>query len=422
MTAGKRNHVTDLRGLSRIAIDATTGVTGLVEALQGHIARKPAQLGGPLVAAAVRGISGLVYASIRGVTRAVGSGIDVALDRLSPLLGKMESSPAREALVAALNGVLGDYLAETHNPLAIEMTLRRDGRPLDLVPASLAGSLGPRPGRLLVLVHGLCLNDLQWRRDDHDHGAALARDLGFVPVYLHYNSGQHISTNGRAFAERLETLLAAWPGPLEQLVIVAHSMGGLVARSAWHYGRAAKQAWPRQLRKLVFLGTPHHGAPLERGGHWIDLLLGATGYTEPFRRLGRARSAGITDLRHGCILDEDWEGRDRFAHGADPRRPLALPEDVACFAIAAQLGKAAGELQRQVLGDGLVPIASALGSHPDPRFELSFPPEHQSIVHEAGHLDLLSHPAVYGKMRDWIGSVTRNAPRAAAPSAADRAT
>lgn len=403
MTARHRNHVTDLRGVSRMAIDATSGLVDLVESLQTRIASKPAKAGGPIVEGAIHGIAGLVYGTIRGVTRAVGSGIDVALAQLSPLLGHMESSPAREALVAALNGVLGDYLADTNNPLALDMQLRRAGKALDLAPAALAGEIGTPRKQLVVLLHGLCMNDLQWKRDGHDHGAALARDLGIVPVYLRYNTGLHISTNGAAFAKQLEALVGAWPEPLESLAIVGHSMGGLVARSAFHFGSAAKHAWPRKLRQLVFLGTPHHGAPLERGGHWIDVLLGVTPYTEPFRRLGRARSAGITDLRHGCVLDEDWQGRDRFAHGADLRRPLPLPAGVACFAVAAHLGEATDELKERLLGDGLVPVASALGQHADPRFNLVFPPAHQWVAHDTGHLDLLSRPEVYERIRTWLG-------------------
>jgi hypothetical protein len=404
MTHRQRNHVTDLRGVSRMAIDATSGLVDLVESLQKRIASGPAKAGGPIVEGAIHGISDLVYGTIRGVTRVVGSGIDAVLEQLSPLLGSMESSRSRDALVAALNGVLGDYLVETHNPLALDMQFRRAGRVLELTPAALAAAISAPRKQLLVLAHGLCMNDLQWLRDGHDHGAALARDLGLTPVYLRYNTGLHISTNGAAFAQRLEALVGAWPEPPDTLVFIGHSVGGLMARSAFHYGTAAGHTWPRKLRKLVFLGTPHHGAPLERGGQWIDVLLGATPYTEPFRRLGRARSAGITDLRHGCLLDEDWQGRDRFAHGEDQRRPLPLPEGVACFAIAGHLGAGKDEKKEHLLGDGLVPIASALGQHPDPRFRLDFAPTRQWIAHDTGHLDLLSSPAVYAHIRDWLQS------------------
>jgi hypothetical protein len=114
------------------------------------------------------------------------------------------------------------------------------------------------------------------------------------------------------------------------------------------------------------------------------------------------RSAGITDLRHGCLLDEDWKGRSRFAHGADPRTPVPLPAHTACYAVAAHLGRHSDELKEQLLGDGLVPIASALGHHADPRFVLDFPAGHTWIAHETGHLDLLSKPAVYRRVREWL--------------------
>jgi pimeloyl-ACP methyl ester carboxylesterase len=400
MKPNRHNHVSDLRGVSRMAIDATAGITSLVEALHMKIAQRPAKLGGPIVSGTVNGIGSLVYRSIRGVTRAVGGGIDVVLARLAPLLGQMESSPKRDALVAALNGVLGDYLVETGNPLAITMLLRADGRPLELSREELA-ALRPA-SKVVVLVHGLCMHDQQWRRDGHDHGAALARDLGHEPVYLHYNTGRHVSTNGRALAELLEHLVKEWPVDIEELVIIGHSMGGLVARSADWHAREAGHRWPSKLRSLVFLGVPHHGAPLERGGHWIDQLLGATPYTVPFTRLGRIRSAGITDLRHGSLLDEDWEGKDRFAHGRDTRRPVPLPGGVKCYAIAATSGKSTGNLGDRVLGDGLVPVASALGRHKDLRLTLAIPPEHQKIVVETKHLDLLGSREVYEQVRAWL--------------------
>jgi hypothetical protein len=403
----RRNHASDLRGATRIAIDATTGLTDLVEALHVRIASKPVKLGGPLVSGAVNGITGLVYQTIRGVTRAVGRGIDAVLGELVPLLDEMESSPTRDALVAALNGVLGDYLAETANPLAIHMQLRRDGSPLDLGRAALTARVPPPGPRVVLLVHGLCMNDRQWTRDGHDHGAALLRDLGWWPVYLRYNTGLHVSTNGRMLADVLESLAAAWPAPDMELAIVAHSMGGLVARAAHHYGAAGNHAWTRRLRKLIFLGTPHHGAPLERGGNWVDVLLKSTPYSAPFARLGQIRSAGITDLRHGSVLDDDWKGRDRFAHGADQRVPVPLPQGVDCGAIAGTLAKGerapTSDARRDKLpGDGIVPVASALGHHANPLLTLDFPESSEWIAYSTGHLELLEDRAVYRRIRKWL--------------------
>jgi pimeloyl-ACP methyl ester carboxylesterase len=398
MTGDERNHVNDLRGASRLAIDATAAVADLVEALHRRIARTPTAVGGPVVGATVEGVTDLVYQSIRGVTRVVGAGVDRVLAELAPLIREGEPTPQGQAVLAALDGLLGDYLADTGNPLAITMRLRRDGVPVELTPAGLAWLAGSK--RLVVLAHGLCMNDLQWLRDGHDLGAALERDLGCARVYLHYNTGRHVSTNGRALAALLEELTACCP--VEELLIVGHSMGGLVARSAFHYGSLAAHGWTRSLRKLVFLGTPHHGAPYERGGNWLQWVLGASGYTEPFARLGRLRSAGITDLRHGSLVDEDWEGRDRFEQGEDPRVPLALPAGVECYAVAATIGVTQGVIAEHLLADGLVPLASALGRHEDPRRALAFPEDHTWVATNTGHLEILWRPEVYEKIRDWL--------------------
>lgn len=399
MTKKTRKHADDLRAASRLAVDATKRVTSVVEAMHRTLAGGPAVLDRPLAVPA-RLLTGLVYGSIRGVTELVGTGLDRALAELAPLLGESTPGPEREAVVAALNGVLGDYLHETHNPLAVEMRLRHDGHPLSLEPRALRAAFPEAGRKLLVLVHGSSMSDRQWRRRGHDHGAALARDLGFSPIYLHYNSGLHISTNGSELASLLERLVAAWPEPLDDIVIVGHSMGGLVARSACHAADAAGHAWRAKLSRFVCLGTPHHGAPLERGGNWIELLLGISRYSAPLGKLGRLRSAGVTDMRFGNVLEEHWEGRDRFAHAGDPRRALALPEGVACYAIAGTT--AAAEADGKLPGDGLVPVDSALGLHEKSELTLAFPEDHRWIAFGTGHLDLLDRAEVYATLRRWL--------------------
>jgi pimeloyl-ACP methyl ester carboxylesterase len=399
----KKTHVypSDLRSVSRLTIDAIVGLADLVEAMHHTIARGPTS--SPATGAArTRGITGLVYRSVRGVTRLVGGGLDALLAQVIPAANSVRPSAEREAVLAALNGMLGDYLAESKNELATDMSLRWCGQALQFDRAARAGLEPPLGGKLVVLVHGLCMNDLQWNREGHDHGAALARDLGYTPIYLRYNSGLHVSDNGRRFAELLEALLHNWPVALKEFTIIGHSMGGLVARSAWQYGKAARHAWPAQLKRLVFLGTPHHGAPLERGGNWIDILLGKSRYSKPFARLGKVRSAGITDLRHGYLVEEDWRGRDRFARSGAHRQALALPEGVRCYTIAATTGLRAGDLSDRLLGDGLVPLASALGRHREAQRNLSFPPEAQWVAYDMNHLDLLSRAEVYAHIKAYL--------------------
>ena len=377
----------DLRGVALIATDATAGLTDLVEAIHERTLRIPG-MSSRLPLGRTRGISGLVYKTIRGITRIAGGSLGALLGILGPLLGSDELSPEREGVVAALNGVLGDYLAVTSNPLAIRMAFRHNGRPLS--SEAFAMTAPTQAGRrLLVLVHGLCMNDLQWSRDGHDHGQALAHHLAFTRLPLHYNSGLHISINGRELAHQLEHLIATWPQPVERLVIVGHSMGGLVARSAVHYASLIGHQWPEQLDDLVFLGTPHHGAPLERAGHWAELVLGGTPYAAPFARLGKVRSSGITDLRYGSLVDEDWVGRDRFERAPDRRQHVPLPEGVRCYAMAASMSKRGGSQKTRLLGDGLVPVNSALGRHRDAARTLAFAKQRQRVGYSMNHLALL---------------------------------
>lgn len=388
--------ISDARGFGRLALDATLGLTSLVEIMHHNILRAPGVVGKSTQQPA-RGITGFVYKSIRGVTRLVGGGIDHVLGQLAALLDNGASSNEREAMLSALNGVLGDHLAATANPLAISMQLRRGGKPLDLTHNGLRGATG----NVLLMVHGLCMNDLQWRRNGHDHAVALSADGAFTPVYLRYNSGLHISLNGRALAEQIEALLRAWPVPIAKLVIITHSMGGLVARSACRHGERASHDWLRHLRDMVFLGTPHHGAPLERGGNWVDLILGASPYTTAFARLGKIRSAGITDLRHGSLIDEDWEGKDRFARSRR-NRVVPLPSQVKCYAVAASIAQKGAAPFKLLLGDGLVPLDSALGRHADASKSLTFPKTRQWVGYGMNHMDLLDRKEVFMRLRRWL--------------------
>jgi hypothetical protein len=160
-------------------------------------------------------------------------------------------------------------------------------------------------------------------------------------------------------------------------------MGGLVTRSACEVARLSKQSWLKHLKALVFLGTPHLGAPLERAGRGVDLLLGVSPYTVPFARIGLTRSAGIQDLRHG-----------RFTDSSAKSGLVRLPAGVACFAVAASSQKAPTGDAIGRRGDGLVPISSALA--------LPLPTSRQAVFYELNHFDLLSSRAVCDKIKSWL--------------------
>jgi hypothetical protein len=432
----------DLRGLARLGIDGVLGITDLVEAMHHTIASRTA-IAGSAPAGRTRGITGFVYRAVRGTTRLVGHAGDALVGLLPSRKAASDAlrHPTREALLAALNGVWGDHLADSGNPLAIPMALRRvpdralattatSATATTATPMTASGDAAPVSGRVLVLVHGLCMNDLQWQRNGHDHGTALAQALGCTALYLHYNSGRHISSNGRDFADLLDKTLAHWPVPVQDLAIVGHSMGGLVARSACHHAQQQGLAWLTPLKSLVFLGSPHHGAPLERGGHVLDTVFGLSPYVAPFTRLTGSRSAGITDLRYGNLQDADWQGDatgqqgrtngppDHTAHAQartasaqdratprrrrDGRRPTPLAPGVQVGVVAATLARDPNSRRGRMLGDGLVPLASALGEHADPAMALGLPAAQQLVVPEASHWDLLDRPEVAEQLVRWL--------------------
>lgn len=405
---GRRQHVrrSDLRATAQLLTQATRQVAQVVEGMHRSVLDHIGLPGGA-APGRTRGITGLVYRSIDGVTTLVGKSADTALahaERWLPPEPDGPDSPPRLAMRAALNGVMGDRLAAEGNPLALPMSFIHDGQALDL---SAPLVLPQAQTRVLIVLHGLCMNDQQWTRTDTgqavNHGLALARALGATPLFLRYNTGRHIADNGLELARQLDQLQRHWPVPLTGLSLMGHSMGGLVARSAAWAARQEGLPWLAQLRHLVTLGTPHHGAPLERAGQWVHTALGALPHTAPLARLARLRSAGITDLRHGQVSVDEAAQADRFTSSQDLRPPVPLPEGVACYAVAATLAGPRSKVAERLLGDGLVPLRSALGQHDDPAHQLAFPPDHQCVVHHTGHLGLLGSPAVATQLLRWLG-------------------
>ena len=390
-TRPPRIAVSELRGAVQLAAQATRGIARVAEGVHAAVWRTlRTDAGAP--PDRTRGLTGLVYRSIHGVSHVVERGADRALAALQSRFGHdhdaAHPSPRRLAWRSALNGVLGDHLHASGNPLALPMSLRHRGQRID---TDAALQMAAPSSHLLLLVHGLCMNDLQWRGEYQgqvvDHGETLAEALAATPVHLRYNTGLPIARNGRELSAQLDRLVARWPVPVERISIVAHSMGGLVARSACHHGEREAMQWRRRVRDLVFLGVPHQGAPLERAGAWVTQWLGQLRFGAPFATLGQIRSAGITDLRDGRCHDEGF---------------LPLPADIACFSIAATLAPQRSRIAERLTGDGLVPLRSALGQHDDPTRDLGLLHQPHWISHRTGHIELLRRPAVGTQILQWI--------------------
>lgn len=381
-----------VQGVAQLATDGVIGLSRVVESMhariQGQILPTPApdRLGG---------ISGLVYRSIRGGTRAVGVGIDLAMRVLgteAELLGKQ--GPRTRRLRAVLNGVLGDHLHASANPLALPMTFHQSGVPIDLDNPAWTD---PNPsGALLVVIHGLCMGPAQWRHRGQDHGAVLARTFGFSPLYLEYNSGRHIAENGQQLADALQRLVLAWPVPVTRIVVLAHSMGGLVTRSALAEAARCGLGWKDLVTDALFLGTPHQGAPLEVIGHQVDRQMRRLRYLAPFALVGGIRSAGITDLKRPALSVPEWDPDA-------PRVPMPWPSHIRAGVIAGTLALPRELPASHWIGDGLVPAGSALGKHDDPALDLGVDPSRQCVLDRCGHFDLLGDLRVQRQLLAWLG-------------------
>lgn len=401
--AASHLHPDDLRGVSRLIIDAICGITSMAEVTHANVRSIPV-VGRRGAGERSGGLSGFVYGAVRVTTRGVGHLLDAALAATGKFLPPLGSTRARNRVLSLINGVFGDHLESTANPLAISMTFCVAGRPLVLTGESLARALPSLTGKIVVFVHGLCLNDAHWQHDGICYGEMLGHE-GYTPVYLRYNTGRHLSQNGEDFSRILDQLVHSWPIAIERLVIVGHSMGGLISRSACEIARENRASWLRQLDVLVFLGSPHLGSPLERWGNWVNVVLGMSRYTTAFGKLARIRSAGITDLRFGALCHTDWMGRDRFARATPQPRHVALPENVACYAIAGAIAKDETD-KRRLVGDGLVSVASALGHDTTHRRDLGIPAHRQWIAYGTRHITLLGHPQIAAQLKRWVVDVT----------------
>jgi pimeloyl-ACP methyl ester carboxylesterase len=304
------------------------------------------------------------------------------------------------------------------------MTVRVAGRAVPPGTAALREAFPDATGRLAVFLHGLTETEDSWcfgaqrHHDDRSvtFGSLLRRDLGLTPVHLRYNTGLHISENGRSLDELLGVLVEQWPVPLQDVVLIGHSMGGLVARSALHQaggGTADPHHWTTLVRDTVTLGAPHLGAPLERGVHRLTAQLARLPETRPLATLLTLRSAGIKDLRHGTLVEADWTGRDLDELAPGPHTHVPLHDGARHFVVLATVSRNPEGRLADLLGDVMVGPRSASGDTGDDH-RLAFPPDHVHRIGGLHHLDLLGHPLVYARIREWLENRPEG-PRPAAP-------
>ena len=410
MRASDHDSANELRALSALAFEELSGFPRALRDMHVGIAERAFRAVGPSarpVQVIHDAISRRAYAAISSGAARVGRSADEVLER--ERIGErldLSATPRGSALIAALSGLIGDRLERSQSDLHQPISLRIDGEAIPTDGDSLRAAFSEPCARLVVFVHGLMGTEFYWQlgaAHAHDaYGARLATDIGCTPLYVRYNSGLHISENGRSLAALLDEVIDAWPLPVDEVALVGHSMGGLVARSACHQGSARGQRWTQLVRHVISLGTPHLGAPLEQGVHVASAALASLPETRMLANFLRRRSAGIRDLRHGSLVDEDWRGRDPDAlRAAVCKEVPLLPGAVHCF-VSATITRSSHHPLGRMLGDTLVLVPSASGRGRTRR--IPFDAEHGRHVGSAHHLALLNHPEVYEHLRVWLGS------------------
>jgi pimeloyl-ACP methyl ester carboxylesterase len=356
------------------------------------------------------GIAAIAYGSTRlGVKYLPPAAGLIAAAVHDPKAESAHDLPGGRFVLGAVNGFLGDQIAERQPALAPQMRMRLHGGPLRHLPANLAADareFGSATGRLVVFIHGLCETDLCWsfaaekRWGDRTctYGSRLRDDDGWTPIYLNFNTGLHISQNGRELADKLEELVELWPVDVTEIALVGHSLGGLVARSAAHQANEAGHGWLEPLRHIVGLGAPHLGAPLERFANWGTHRLARLPETRPFAAFLNRRSVGIKDLRYGAVLEDDWLGFDPDELLCDHCTPATLLPGVAYSVASATLSR---EPHGLFATDLLVQHSSAHGIGK----VRSIPFDKERTFHLGGrkhHFDLLADARVYDQLRRWL--------------------
>jgi pimeloyl-ACP methyl ester carboxylesterase len=397
----------ELRALTQLGFEELGGAAAGIGRIHLAIAERVFRAVGPGARPARLthdGIARGIYGATREASRAFGRVAAVAVAARRGAERALSTTPQGSAALGILNGLIGDRLEAEESDLQEPMSVRVGGGVVALEPDAIARAFPDATPQMAVFAHGLMETDWSWHRrsphGDLPYGALLAADFGFTPVYLRYNSGRHISHNGRSLADLLEALVAAWPVEVERIVLIGHSMGGLVARSAGLQATDDGMRWPRLVSHVICLGTPHMGAPLEQGVHWLSAGLAALPETRPFADFLRRRSGGIRDLRAGSLVDEDWRDRDPDdLHKVACREVPLLEGATHCFVTATVTRSAAHPLGRLV-GDFLVLVPSASGRSRSRR--IPFRDEDGRHVGGAHHFALLNHPAVYDCLREWL--------------------
>ncbi|GBF49885.1 hypothetical protein LPTSP4_14050 [Leptospira ryugenii] len=304
---------------------------------------------------------------------------------------------------SVLNGAIGNHL-ERFDFLAQGMGFFVNGQAVPITKEELQKRTFN--SRICILIHGLVSDETMWKipKTDSDYGSLLKEDLGIEPFYLRYNSGRHISDNGKEFDELLSFLVKQLPKECKEIDLIGHSMGGLVIRSACYYGKKRKSKWIDKVKNVIFIGSPHHGAPLEKLGNTVSTVLGKI--PNPFTYLTKKainlRSDGIKDLRYGFLVEEDWKGKDLDQYIRFEKTHVPLLPKVKYYVITGTLMEDTSHWLSELFGDAIVGKWSGRGKSADEKDELLIPKENFREFGGITHIQLMHDLKVYDQIKIWL--------------------
>lgn len=375
--------------VAQLGVGLGRDVVDVVERMHGSISRRPFPLG-TITVQNTRGITRMIY-------RCIELGFELGHNSLRQAseFFPVDTDPNWAAKRAIVNGVFGDQLAARQNRLAIDMEFidaRQNGE--NTAPAA--------HSTLLLFIHGLCMSEAGWQAGCHvDQSHAIAKQLKADVSYLRYNSGLHISQNGERLAELLEEKSASY----ERVVVIGHSMGGLLTRSASNFAEEKGYLWLSKLKAVVMLGTPNNGAAMERWGNYLNTILTVSAYSSPLSSLGNLRSAGIRDLRHGNLLHTDWNRvADMFAVD-DFRTPVQWQQHTAYLLVAATRSDKLPADVLKARNDLLVTVPSAWAVETSGHDPLVSAHVTREILTNIDHMDLMWKSSVYKLASEWLKRV-----------------
>jgi pimeloyl-ACP methyl ester carboxylesterase len=339
---------------------------------------------------------------------------------------------------SVLNGIVGDYLAKEHNPLAIEMAFYHHNHPLILnetLAHQLKFSSGkPLTNKVIVLIHGLTNLETVWNfttdlnaqeitkaqnisptSSEHvtggttvnfenieldNYGLRIQHDFGYTPLFLRYNTGLSVKENGQNLSDLLNHLIKFYPIQIDELVLMGFSMGGLLTRSAQKIANDNNLAWLEKLTNCYYIGTPHEGSPLEKFGHITSSIVKSIplDYVNQWADWIDLRSQGIKDLKDG-LLNLNSSSISPESNEPDPFKQSvkcgSFVEHAQHHFISGGVSEKKHGVANKIVGDTLVRHSSA---HPISA------PDNAKNAHFEGitHVPLAHSDKVYQQIKHWF--------------------